>query len=156
LFFGEPIPLIPDSLFGNNLRFLWTPATYLDNPTLANPICSAADDITYTLQLTGEGGCIVSKDIFILVLKPPKAPNAFSPNGDGINDTWKIQYLERYPEATVDVFDRYGQLVYQVINYTTPWDGSFKGKPLPIGTYYYIINPKNGKPTISGSVTILK
>jgi gliding motility-associated-like protein len=156
LFFGEPIPLIPDSLFGNNLRFLWTPATYLDNPTLANPICSASDDITYTLQITGDGGCTVSKDIFILVLKPPKAPNAFSPNGDGINDTWKIQYLERYPEATVDVFDRYGQLVYQVINYTTPWDGSFKGKPLPIGTYYYIINPKNGKPTISGSVTILK
>jgi gliding motility-associated-like protein len=156
LFFGEPIPLIPDSLFGNNLSYLWTPSTYLDNPTLVNPICSAPDDITYTLQLTGDGGCTVSKDIFILVLKPPKAPNAFSPNGDGINDTWKIQYLDRYPDATVDVFDRYGQLVYQAINYTIPWDGTNKGKPLPIGTYYYIINPKNGKPTISGSVTILK
>lgn len=156
LFFGEPIPLIPDSLFGNNLSYLWTPPTFLNDPTSANPICSAPDDITYTLQLTGDGGCTTSKDIFILVLKPPKAPNAFSPNGDGINDTWKIQYLERYPDATVDVFDRYGQLVFQAINYTTPWDGTFKGKPLPIGTYYYIVNPKNGKPTISGSVTILK
>ena len=156
LFFGESIPLIPDSLFGNNLTYLWTPPTYLNDPTLANPICSAPDDITYTLQITGDGGCTTSKDIFILVLKPPKAPNAFSPNGDGINDTWKIQYLERYPEATVDVFDRYGQLVYQSINYSAPWDGKFKGKTLPIGTYYYIVNPKNGKPPISGSVTILK
>ncbi len=156
LFFGESIPLIPDSLFGNNLSYLWTPPTYLNDPTAANPICSAPDDITYTLQITGDGGCSTSKDIFILVLKPPKAPNAFSPNGDGINDTWKIQYLERYPDATVDVFDRYGQLVYQAINYTSPWNGTFKGKPLPIGTYYYVINPKNGKPTVSGSVTILK
>ena len=157
LFFGEPIPLVPDSLFGNNLSYLWTPGTYLNDNTLLTPICSAPDDITYTLMLIGDGGCSVSKDIFVLVLKPPKAPNAFSPNGDGINDTWKIQQLERYPDATVDVFDRYGQLVYAAINYTIPWDGRNKaGKPLPIGTYYFIVNPKNGKPVISGSVTIVK
>jgi len=157
LFFGEPIPLVPDSLFGNNLSYLWTPGTYLTDNTVVSPICSAPDDITYTLKLTGDGGCTVSKDIFVLVLKPPKAPNAFSPNGDGINDTWIIQQLERYPDATVDVFDRYGQLVYASINYTIPWDGRSKsGKPLPIGTYYFIANPKNGKPFISGSVTIVK
>ena len=157
LFFGEPIPLIPDSLFGNNLSYLWTPATYLSDNTVVSPICSAPDDITYTLKLTGDGGCSVSKDIFVLVLKPPKAPNAFSPNGDGINDTWKIQQLERYSDATVDVYDRYGQLIYAAINYTIPWDGRNKsGKPLPIGTYYFIVNPKNGKPVISGSVTIVK
>ncbi len=157
LFFGEPILLVPDSLFGNNLIYLWTPATFLSDNTVVSPICSTPDDITYTLKLTGDGGCTVSKDIFVLVLKPPKAPNAFSPNGDGINDTWKIQQLERYPDATVDVYDRYGQLVYAAINYTIPWDGRNKaGKPLPIGTYYFIVNPKNGKPLISGSVTIVK
>lgn len=156
LFFGESVQLIPDSLFGNNLTYLWTPPAYLNDPTSLNPICSAPDDITYTLQLTGKGGCTTSKDIFILVLKPPKPPNAFSPNGDGINDTWKIQYLDRYPNASVDVFDRYGQLVYQTINYTNPWDGTYKGKSLPIGTYYYIINTNIGKPILSGPVTILK
>jgi gliding motility-associated-like protein len=143
-------------LYGNNVSFLWTPATYLDNTTIASPVCAAEDDITYTLQLTGIGGCTASDKIAILVLKPPHPPNAFSPNGDGVNDTWQIKYLDRYPDATVEVYDRYGQLVFQAINYTTPWDGKYKGKYVGIGTYYYIINPKNGRQTISGSVTLLK
>jgi len=47
-------------------------------------------------------------------------------------------------------------LLYQSVNYPVPWDGTYKGKALPVGTYYYIINPKNGRQTISGSVTIIK
>ena len=156
LILGASITLSPDSLFGNNLSYLWTPSTYLDNPTVLTPVSTADDDITYTLTLTGIGGCTASDQISILVLRPPQPPNAFSPNGDGINDTWAIKYLNRYPEATVDVYDRYGQRVFQSLNYTTPWDGYLKGKPVGIGTYYYIINPKNGLPILSGSVTVLK
>ena len=80
----------------------------------------------------------------------------FSPNGDGINDTWKIQYLESYPGATIDVFNRYGQKVFSSLGYNKEWDGTFKGNPLPVGTYYYIINPKNGRALINGSITIIK
>lgn len=156
LILGASITLSPDSLFGNNLSYLWSPSTYLDNPTVVAPVSTAEDDITYTLTLTGIGGCTASDQISILVLRPPQPPNAFSPNGDGINDTWAIKYLNRYPEATVDVYDRYGQRVFQSLNYTTPWDGYLKGKPVGIGTYYYIINPKNGLPILSGSVTVLK
>ena len=94
--------------------------------------------------------------IFITVLKSPVIPNGFSPNGDGINDTWKIKYLDSYPGATVDVYNRYGQPVFHSYGYSTEWDGSTNGKPLPIGTYYYVINPKNGKPIFSGSVTIIR
>ena len=86
----------------------------------------------------------------------PEIPNAFSPNGDGINDSWRINYLESYPGAVIEVFNRYGQIVYHSIGYDTYWDGTYNGKTLPIGTYYYIINPKNGRNIISGSVTIIK
>ncbi len=156
LILGASVTLSPDSLFGNNLTYLWSPSTYLNNPTLQDPISTAEDDITYTLTLTGIGSCTASDQISILVLRPPQPPNAFSPNGDGMNDTWVIKYLERYPDATVEIFDRYGQRVFSALNYTTPWDGFIHGKPVATGTYYYIINPKNGLPILSGSVTVIK
>ena len=108
------------------------------------------------LNLTGQGGCMVSDTIFIQVLLAPEVPNAFSPNGDGINDTWRIKYLESYPGATIDVYNRYGQNVFRSVGYDVDWDGTVNGKPLPIGTYYYIINPKNGRQIITGSVTLIK
>jgi gliding motility-associated-like protein len=113
------------------------------------------DDITYQLKLTGIGGCSVSDQIFVEVLKAPQVPNAFSPNGDGINDTWRIKYLDSYPGCTIDVFNRYGQKVFSSVGYATEWDGKLNGKTLPIGTYYYVLNPKNGRAIISGSVTII-
>ena len=150
------IALVPQFVFGRSLNYLWNPATYLNSDTTAVPISSPKADITYSLTLTGAGNCTVSDNVFIKVLLAPIVPNAFSPNGDGINDTWKIQYLESYPGATIDVFNRYGQKVFSATGYNTEWDGKFNGSPLPIGTYYYIINPKNGRSIINGSVTIIK
>nr|MBA2744633.1 gliding motility-associated C-terminal domain-containing protein [Flavisolibacter sp.] len=86
----------------------------------------------------------------------PTIPNVFTPNKDGINDTWQIQYLESYPGAIIEVFNRYGQKVFHSVGYNTPWDGNFKGSPLPAGTYYYIINPKNGRKQMSGFVDIVR
>jgi gliding motility-associated-like protein len=54
------------------------------------------------------------------------------------------------------VYNRYGQLVYRSTGYNTPWDGRYNGTPLPFGTYYWIINPKNGRAAITGSVTIIR
>lgn len=153
---GGQTPLKPLYVYGTNLQYLWTPSMYLNSDTARVPISTPLGDVTYKLTLTGIGNCSVIDDIFIKVLLAPIVPNAFSPNKDGINDTWKIEYLESYPGATVDVFNRYGQKVFSSYGYTTQWDGTFNGTPLPIGTYYYIINPKNGRTTISGSVTIIK
>jgi gliding motility-associated-like protein len=113
------------------------------------------NDITYRLLVTGIGGCSISDTLFVKVLKNPVIPNAFSPNGDGINDVWKIDYLDAYQGATVDIFNRYGQKVYSSIGYPNPWNGKYNGKTLPMGTYYYVINPKNGRQIYSGSVTII-
>lgn len=142
--------------FGSQLQFNWTPASYLDSADIGQPSSTPPDDITYRLTLTGIGGCSVSDTVFIKVLKSPLVPNAFSPNGDGINDTWRILYLESYPGATIEVFNRYGQKVFESTGYTTEWDGYFNGTLLPIGTYYYIINPRNGRKTITGAVTIIR
>ncbi len=83
-------------------------------------------------------------------------PNAFTPNGDGVNDTWDIKYLSTFPNCTVAVFNRWGQNVYSSNGYGTPWDGSYKGTALPTGTYYYLINLRNGLNVLSGYVAIVR
>lgn len=153
---GGTLQIIPEYVYGTNLQYLWSPATYLNSDTAINPVCKPDDDITYKLTLTANGGCSASDTVFVNVLKGPVVPNVFSPNGDGINDTWNIKYLDSYPGATIDVYNRYGQAVYHSVGYAVSWDGTYHGSPLPVGTYYYIINPKNGRQVVSGSVTIIK
>jgi len=139
-----------------DLSYLWTPALYLSSDTILNPICTAITNQSYTLTATTKAGCSRSDTVDVKVLAAINIPNAFSPNGDGINDTWRIKYLEDYPGATLDVYDRSGQPVFHSDGYNQEWDGTLNGKPLPFGTYYYIINPKNKRPTFSGSVTIIR
>ena len=141
---------------GNNLSYSWTPTIGLNHPDSLQPIVTPADDIIYTLTVISSDGCSASDTVFVKLLKAPTIPNVFTPNGDGINDTWQIQYLESYPGATVQVFNRYGQIVFNSIGYSKPWDGTYNGKPLPAGTYYYIINPKNGRKQIAGFVDIVR
>jgi gliding motility-associated-like protein len=104
--------------------------------------------VQYTITVTSTSGSTINEDIVV--------PDAFSPNGDGQNDTWNIKNLENYPNNTVDIYNRYGEKVYSSIGYSVPWNGRYKGNDLPFGTYYYIINPKNGRKVISGNVTIIR
>ena len=97
----------------------------------------------------------------ILTITPGAAialvvPNTFTPNGDGINDTWDIKNIENFPNCTVDIYNRWGEKLYSSIGYPIPWDGKYKGTYLPTGTYYYIINPKNGLSTIAGFIAIIR
>ena len=83
-------------------------------------------------------------------------PNAFTPNGDGINDTWVIDYIEYYPNTTVNIFNRYGEKILTSTGYGVPWDGTYKGVNVPAGTYYYIIDTKSGNKPISGWVAVIR
>ncbi|MBY0482341.1 MAG: gliding motility-associated C-terminal domain-containing protein [Chitinophagaceae bacterium] len=150
------VAITPQYIYGRSLKYLWVPATYLNSDTAAIPISNPKTDITYSLSALGLGNCISTDSVSVKVLLAPIVPNVFTPNGDGINDTWKIQYLESYPGATIEVYNRYGQKVLNVIGNFREWDGNFNGVPLPVGTYYYIINPKNGRSIITGSVTLIK
>jgi gliding motility-associated-like protein len=81
--------------------------------------------------------------------------NTFTPNGDGVNDYWVIKGLDTYPDATVKIFNRYGNSIFESVGYARPFDGNRNGKPLPAGVYYYIINLKRGD-VLSGNVTIIR
>jgi len=83
-------------------------------------------------------------------------PNAFTPNGDGINDNWHIQFLENYQNCTVNIFNRNGQSVYYSTGYGVPWDGTYKGSALPTGTYYYVIQLKDINKVLSGYVALIR
>jgi gliding motility-associated-like protein len=144
------------SATGTNLSYLWTPSYKLNNITTLTPAASPDDDFTYNLTVTSTEGCSDADQVFVKVLKAPAIPNVFSPNGDGIHDKWQIDYLDSYPGATVEIYNRYGQLVFQSKGYSKPWDGTYNGKQVPVGTYYYIINPKNGRKQISGFVDIIR
>lgn len=148
--------LLQGKATGNNISYLWTPSNWLNNPGIAQPQSKPEDDITYTLTVSSADGCSASDQVFIKYLKAPVVPNTFSPNGDGVHDRWEISSLESYPGATVEIYNRYGQLVFQSTGYKKPWDGTSQGKPLPAGTYYYIINPKNGRKQMSGFIDIIR
>lgn len=141
---------------GNQVSFLWNPVTAMQGSTSPTPSVSPAEDLRYTLTVTSADGCKAQDDVLVKVLKKPVIPNAFTPNGDGINDTWIILFLDSYPGCSVDVFNRYGQKVFQSTGYPKPWDGTMNGSPLPVGTYYWIVNPRNGRPVEKGAVTIIR
>jgi gliding motility-associated-like protein len=82
--------------------------------------------------------------------------NTFTPNGDGINDYWEISNIENYPNAIVQVFNRYGQKLFESKGYSKPFDGTYSGKKLAAGVYYYIINLSTNCNLLSGSLTIVR
>ncbi|MDB5004875.1 MAG: hypothetical protein JWQ34_3100 [Mucilaginibacter sp.] len=138
------------------LIYKWTPATGLDHDDIKNPVAKVTTDTKYTLTVTSDNACATVVQTTVRVLKIPIVPNAFTPNGDGINDTWEIKYLGSYPNVTVEIFNRYGGKVFRSNGYATPWDGRFNGGDLPIGTYYYIISPNSGRKPITGYLTIIR
>ncbi|WP_143822099.1 beta-propeller fold lactonase family protein [Mucilaginibacter pedocola] len=83
-------------------------------------------------------------------------PNTFTPNDDGVNDTWNLTFLQGYNKATVNIFDRWGGPIYSSVGYDRAWDGKRNGAVLPAGTYYYIINPKDGQKPRAGWVSIVR
>lgn len=152
----EGIPVSLDgSAGGTDVSWHWTPFVGLNDPDLLRPAALLTSDMKYALHVVSSKGCGISIDsVFVKVYKQVVIPNAFSPNNDGINDLWKIQAIETYPNPEVTVFNRYGQAVFRSKGYGRPWDGTFRGKKLPTGTYYYVIDLKIGDPPLQGWVMI--
>jgi len=153
---GGVVTLTPKIITNIPVTYLWSPSTWLNNPNIAGAGSSAQADITYTLTVTSDKGCSTSDDVFVKLLLAPVIPNVFTPNKDGINDKWVITSLESYPGCVVEIYNRYGQIIFRSIGYTKPWDGTYNGKDVPAGTYYYIVDPKNGRKRMSGFVDIVR
>ena len=140
----------------DSVQYLWTPDVNISNNTVKNPVITGNTDITYTLTVTDPRGCTSQSQVMVVIAPQIKIDNAFTPNGDGINDLWNITGLIAYVNAEVDVFDRYGGMVYHSIGYSRPWDGTYNSRPLPQGTYYYIIKLNYHDQVLSGSVTVIR
>ena len=148
----------PTTSWGGS-TYSWTPVEGLSSAVVANPIASPTQTTLYTVWVTNIVGCMNSDTVRVLVAKKLDVVSGFTPNGDGDNDTWELDFIEKYPSATVDVYNRWGELLFHSEDgYPEPWDGIYDGKPLPVGTYYYVIDLKDGDfpDPISGPVTIIR
>lgn len=135
----------------------WTPAQYLSSATIIRPQASPMNSQEFYITATNAEHCSSTDSVLVKVFRELKIPNAFSPNGDGVNDKWNIPGLADYQESSVEVYNRWGQVVFRSKGYSVPWDGTFNGSPLPVGAYYYIIAPNaKGYGKLSGSVVIVR
>ncbi|MEO6820467.1 MAG: gliding motility-associated C-terminal domain-containing protein [Ginsengibacter sp.] len=141
---------------GTNVSYTWTPDNSLQAATTLTPIANPVNTQEYILRVVSNIGCGIASDTMsVKVFNKLYVPNAFTPNGDGLNDTWLIETLAVYPGAEVKVYNRYGQMVFNNKGQNISWDGYFKGSPLPAGAYVYIINLKNNTPLIKGVVYVI-
>jgi gliding motility-associated-like protein len=134
----------------------WTPPTSLNDPTVQDPIATPSKTTTYLLTVTTAAGCWDTATATLKTAKDITFPNGITPNGDGRNDTWVIDLIEQFPQCQVEIFNRWGQLLFQSPGYVQQWDGTFDGKPLPVGTYYYIIDLGPGLKKYTGPITLMR
>ncbi|MDY7395538.1 T9SS type B sorting domain-containing protein [Aureibaculum sp. 2210JD6-5] len=121
----------------------------------SNNVFSVSGAGFYTFYVKDNKGCIVSE---IIEVKDIEIPNFFTPDGDGINDTWYPRNIEIYPDITVKIFDRYQRLITEYKGTQQSWNGVYKGKLLPSGDYWYIIklNAPNDKREFKGNFTLYR
>jgi gliding motility-associated-like protein len=113
----------------------------------------------YSVTVKDGNNCVDSASVFIETSDADciYIPNSFTPNGDGMNDTWMIKNINLYPKTMVLVFNKWGNKVFESPRgYPEPWDGTLDGSPLPSDTYYYVIDFGNGKPPVNGPITIVR
>jgi gliding motility-associated-like protein len=151
---GKPISIgVKDSL---NLAYQWMPPNYLNNVAYANPISTPIANITYTVTATNEYGCTASRKVKIIITERVLIPDAFTPNNDGINETWELKGVEGYPDCRVTIYNRWGEVIFHSVGYKSPFDGTVAGALQMPGIYAYRIQLTENSPELTGSVTLIR
>ena len=129
----------PTSLTG--ISYTWTPNFgALDNSNSANPIATNTVTTQYTVTVTDVNGCTNFDTVTVSIYPHINISSGFTPNADGKNDVWIIDYLSEFPNNVIEIYNRWGELIFYSQGYAIPFDGKYKGKDLPVGTYYYVID----------------
>jgi len=139
--------------------YIWFPQNTLSYFNTANPDATPVITTLYTVYGSDPTEKCFSFDTVTVIVLPSDniiIYNTFTPNKDQNNDTWYIGNIEQFPDNTVEVYNRNGKLVYKKTNYDNTWDGRAYGNELPAGTYFYIIDLKNGKQAYHGTLTIIR
>lgn len=156
---GQRIQLNP-SVTGFISAYQWTPGTGLDNPFQPDPIASPTGTTTYQLDVTADNGCTASGRISVGVYYPVQMPNAFTPNGDGQNDVFRVPLAVPQKIKSFSVYDRWGDRVFMTTNTGNGWDGTFNNRQAPVGTYVWAIeyeDPLTGKVLMArGAVMLIR
>lgn len=146
----------------NPQSIAWTPTTGITaGGNTYIPTISPTTTTTYRLTVRDNNNCTSTDDAVVTVIPfCVKVMDAFTPNGDGINDRWlTTNGAACTNQVIVSVFNRYGNVVYENQNYQNNWDGTYKGKPVPDGTYYYVVTYRLINAigyTAKGNVTIIR
>ncbi len=138
----------------------WFPEEGLDNTVGPRVTARPRNDMVYYVEAVTTEGCTELDSVRVEVIRRLFIPSGFTPNGDGKNDTWHFGHADYYPDIVVEVFNRWGERVFYSRGYDSSkeWDGTYRGKPLPSGTYYYVVrlNDINRTPPLTGPVTIMR
>ena len=161
--YGDHIQLNAQNLTGSPLTYVWLPDDgTLDNPNINNPVAAPQVTTTYVAIAQNEWGCRDSAEVTVNVdfNMSECIPSAFTPNGDGLNDVFRLCNMKYQRLIEFSVFNRWGQMVFH--NTTDPkkgWDGTFNGTPQDIGVYNYLIilsRPDGTNITYKGEVTLIR
>ncbi len=137
---------------------LWTPPTGLNDPLLLDPVAAPAITTTYNLRVVSAGNCVANKELTVTVFKDIYIPNSFTPNGDGINDIFRIPPGTTFTLSAFLVYDRYGKEIFNSADISKGWDGNYKGKRVQAGAYTYLIKGKglNAAILLKGTVLVIR
>jgi gliding motility-associated-like protein len=140
--------------------YQWTPINTLNDPSIADPIASPSTNTLYQVSVLGFDGCTATASVDIKVYRALRMPNAFTPNGDGRNDLFRVPPLLQITVINFSVYDRLGARVFYTSNSSEGWDGRFNGHPQPAGAYVWqleYIDQLTGKAAAaSGTVMLIR
>lgn len=143
------------------IKYLWSPATGLSDPTSPNPVANPDKTQIYTVTVTSGPGCSSKGSITVYnnrkISLAHFMPNAFTPNGDGINDCYGMKYWMYIRQLEFTIYNRWGEKVFTTNNPANCWDGLYKGKILA-GNYVYYIKAKTdcGDVDLSGNLLLIR
>lgn len=153
---NQPV-LLSGSASGSNYTIEWSPVASLSDPGILQPWATPQSDQYYILKLTSTQGCGTDQDtMFVKLYNAIDIPNAFTPNGDGLNDFWKVPALLAFNNYRVTVFNRWGTKIFETNDISSGWDGKLKGQEQPTGVYVYIITIGNNSDFYKGTFTLIR
>jgi gliding motility-associated-like protein len=140
------------------VTYYWYPSATLNYAGSPNPDAEPVITTTYYVMGIDGNGCVGYDSVRVTVIDGDRLYfyNTFTPNSDGDNDTWYIGNIFKYPDNKLWIYNRYGKLVFIAAPYLNNWDGRNFGEDVASGTYYYILDPGNGDPLVTGNVTIIR
>lgn len=148
------------SVQGTSVDYFWSPNISISNTQSLNPVVSPQQDITYTLSAHSTVGCgDADASIKIKVYNDIYFPTAFTPNGDGKNDYFKVIAADGYKLIKFQVYNRWGRVVFDGKDLSSGWDGTYKNIPQPADVYTYYLElgtAKNKKIIKKGIITLLR